>query len=186
VAGPDGPTLAVRRATAADALAIATVHVRSWQAAYPGLLPQRHLDGLDPRRAGDEWRPLLETTAWPTTGAFVLTDAGDGREEERIAGFAFVSPTRDEDDDPAAVGELQTLYLDPDYWHLGGGRTLLGVVQEQMKDAGWHTACAWVLESNIRARRFYERFGWRHDGAAKPHDWGTFVVTDVRYRTTLA
>jgi hypothetical protein len=30
-----------------DARAVAEVHVRSWQAAYRGLLPQDYLDGLD-------------------------------------------------------------------------------------------------------------------------------------------
>jgi hypothetical protein len=42
-----------------------------------------------------------------------------------------------------------------------------------------------VLETNARARRFYEGHGWRFDGTTKPHDWGTFVVTDVRYRVGL-
>ena len=98
----------IRRATGDDALAIATVHVRSWQSAYEELLPQSYLDRLDPRDGAEQWRAVLGTTAWPTTGILVLLD-----EPGTIIGFAHLGPTRDDDDDPTTVGELQTLYLDP-------------------------------------------------------------------------
>lgn len=38
----------IRRATPEDALAIAHVHVRSWQAAYRGLIDDEFLDALRP------------------------------------------------------------------------------------------------------------------------------------------
>ena len=34
------------KATPEDALEVAGVHVRAWQSAYRGLLPDEHLDGL--------------------------------------------------------------------------------------------------------------------------------------------
>lgn len=40
------PMLEVRGAVAADAMAIAGVHVRSWQEGYRGLLPDEYLNGL--------------------------------------------------------------------------------------------------------------------------------------------
>jgi hypothetical protein len=42
----------VRPARPDDALPVAGVHVRSWQAAYRGLLPDDYLDGL---RAEERW-----------------------------------------------------------------------------------------------------------------------------------
>jgi ribosomal protein S18 acetylase RimI-like enzyme len=176
----------VRRATQADALAIATVHVRSWQAAYRGLLPQDYLDSLEPHRRLGQWESVLAVTAWPSTGTLVLVDSGAPIEREAVAGFASISPTRDDDDDPTSVGELQMLYLDPGVWRRGGGSTLLQAAQGQLGRAGFHGASAWVLETNAGARTFYERHHWRFDGATKLHDWGTFVVTDVRYRVPLA
>ncbi|HEY7947934.1 MAG TPA: GNAT family N-acetyltransferase [Acidimicrobiales bacterium] len=170
----------IRRATGADALAIATVHVRSWQSAYEELLPQRYLDGLDPRDGAEQWQAVLDATAWPTNGILVLVD-----EPGAITGFAHLGPTRDHDDDPMTVGELQTLYLDPGVWRHGGGSLLLGAVQTQMGEAGFRTATAWTLENNAPARSFYERHGWRPDGATKFHDWGAFLATDVRYRVAL-
>jgi hypothetical protein len=40
--------LSVRAATPDDAAAVAGVHVRSWQAAYRGLIADAYLDGLNP------------------------------------------------------------------------------------------------------------------------------------------
>ncbi len=189
----DTRPLTVRPATPADALAIATVHVRSWQAAYRGLLPQDFLDALDPHRRLEQWETELRSTAWPSTGTLVLVDTGDPRptgpavagDSAPVAGFAGLGPTRDDDDDPTTVGELRTLYLDPDVWRRGGGSTLLAAALDQLSGAGFRSASAWVLGTNAGARTFYERHHWRFDGTTKLHDWGAFVVTDVRYRVPL-
>jgi RimJ/RimL family protein N-acetyltransferase len=43
-----------------------------------------------------------------------------------------------------------------------------------------------VLEANPRARRFYERAGWRPDGARKHYErWGV-TAPEIRYRKRLA
>ena len=53
----------IRAARVADAPQIALVHVRSWQCAYRGLLPQVYLDGLDPVQRVGRWeRSLAEAT----------------------------------------------------------------------------------------------------------------------------
>jgi hypothetical protein len=53
----------IRAARVTDAPQIALVHVRSWQFAYRGLLPQVYLDGLDPAQRVGRWeRSLAEAT----------------------------------------------------------------------------------------------------------------------------
>jgi RimJ/RimL family protein N-acetyltransferase len=42
-----------------------------------------------------------------------------------------------------------------------------------------------VLESNARARRFYDRAGWTADGSAKQEEIAGSPVTEVRYRRPL-
>jgi hypothetical protein len=43
----------------------------------------------------------------------------------------------------------------------------------------------WVMESNARTRRWYERQGWSFDGRRRDAEvWGV-TITEVRYRTTL-
>jgi len=43
----------------------------------------------------------------------------------------------------------------------------------------------WVVEANPRARRFYERSGWRPDGARKPFEHGGYAPAAIRYRKLL-
>jgi hypothetical protein len=46
------------------------------------------------------------------------------------------------------------------------------------------TATLWALEADARARAFYERVGWKPDGARKS-DPGTNLIADLRYRLAL-
>ena len=106
-------------------------------------------------------------------------------DEGRILGFCAFGPTIDADQDPATVGQVFTVYLDPDSWGRGGGSVLLAAALQELKAAGFVTASLWTLGTNARARRFYEHLGWSLDGASMEHDWGAFVATDVRYVTAL-
>lgn len=167
----------LRRATAQDAPAIADVHVRAWKAAYPGLLPQDYLDALRAEDRIGMWEETLAGAPWPAV--LVAGEAGS------LAGFCSFGPTRDDDADPAVTGELYTIYVDPTAWRTGTGRGLLEAATTGLAGAGFSEATLWTLGVNDGARAFYERFGWRPDGATKRHDWGAFVATDARYRRPL-
>lgn len=106
----------VRQARAGDAKAIAAVHVRSWQAAYRGMMRQDYLDGLDPAQREALWDSVLAENAWPRAGILVLEDRAT------VAGFASFCPTRDQDEDPARVAEITAIYLCPSL----GGSALAG------------------------------------------------------------
>lgn len=173
--------MAVRRATAADAQAIAAVHVRSWKAAFPGLIPQEYLDALAPEDRLPMWRDALAATSWPRVGTLAVVDDTDAT----ITGFAAIGPSRDDDADPAEVGEVYTIYLDPSVWSTGAGAALLDAAEAEMRLASYRRATLWTLGTNERAKRFYERRGWKPDGSTKLHDWGAFTATDVRYAVEL-
>jgi hypothetical protein len=49
----------VRPARAGDVPQIALIHVRSWQGAYRGLMPQEYLDGLQPDQRAGLWERAL-------------------------------------------------------------------------------------------------------------------------------
>ena len=61
----------VRPATPVDVHAIATVHVRTWQAAYDGLIPAEALAGLDVDARAAFWGRVLDSLtppgAWKTS-----------------------------------------------------------------------------------------------------------------------
>lgn len=168
----------VRAATVDDAVAVAAVHVLSWQSAYRGLLPDAYLDGLSVERRSEVWSRILSETDLPRTGAFVLQENLD------VIGFVHVAPTRD-DDLPASTGEVTGIYITPSAWGLGGGRQLIATAKASLKAAGFATAALWVLEANLAARGFYERQGWELDGARKVDDRGDFEFLEIRYSTTL-
>jgi hypothetical protein len=79
----------MRRADSSDALAIAVVHIGSWQAAYRGIVPKNFLDGLDAELRASRYTFHLSGPGDPVTWI-----ADDGAE---VVGFVTVSPSRDED-----------------------------------------------------------------------------------------
>lgn len=166
----------IREATVADAAHVAEVHVRSWQVAYRGLVPQDYLDGLDPAARRERWSALLADDRWPRAGTLVA------ELDDRIVGFASILPARDADLDPAAFGEIAAFYLDPGVWRRGIGRRLMAAALDRLAAAGYPRAALWVLDTNLRARRFYEATGWRCDGTVKVDDSRGFPLTETRYR----
>src|SRR5580692_4176721 len=99
----------VRLAAPKDALAVARVHVQSWQAAYRGLLPEEYLGQL---RAEDRAEKYDFATVDPAKPRTLVATEGN-----RILGFATTMPSRDTD--LASHGELCALHVHPDAW--GGG-----------------------------------------------------------------
>ena len=167
----------VRRAVDGDAEAIAALHIRSWQSAYRNQLPARFLDRLsgELEKRTEFWRTHIST-------------AGVGRHEiwaaeaeARLNAFAALGPARDVD--AGATGELYAIYVDPERWSQGVGRALLAHSSGRLAALGNSIAILWVLESNVRARRFYERAGWRADGGSKTENLPDGItLREVRYR----
>jgi GNAT superfamily N-acetyltransferase len=169
----------LREARRGDEAAVADVHVRAWQEAYRGLIPDEFLDALDPADRARTYTFEASDPAAPRT--VVAVEAGGGA--ETIVGFATVCPSRDED--ARGVGEVVALYVDPDRYQGGVGRLLMAEARRRLREAGFTDALLWVLDGNDRAADFYEREGWAPDGATRvEHPYG--VVSNVRrLRRTL-
>jgi ribosomal protein S18 acetylase RimI-like enzyme len=137
----------IRPARMQDAPEIAVVHVRSWQAAYRGLLPQAYLDGLDPGQRTGQWERVL--SAADSHGGTVVADAGGP-----LSGFISYGPARDDDADSRRDGEIYAIDLMPAAWDQGTGRQLMAAALGRLGKAGFDQVTLWVLDSNVRARRF--------------------------------
>jgi Acetyltransferase (GNAT) family len=97
----------VRRAVPEDAAPIADIHVRTWQVAYRGLMPDELLQGLSVTRREKVWRKAL--TGEQGTAVFVAVEDGV------VRGFCAVSaPSRDDEADD--VAEIGAIYVEPDAW----------------------------------------------------------------------
>lgn len=168
------PGVRVRVALPADADALARLHVRSWQAAYSGLVDDAHLAGLDVGDRARMWRDRL-AGGQPGAVTYAATSGAD------VVGFASIGPVRDEDLACQHEGwaEVYALYVDPDRWRAGVGTALWRAV-----DAGGGEEVAgvalWVLRDNLRAREFYAVLGLAPDGAQRPISIGERELTEVR------
>ncbi|MEV0199793.1 GNAT family N-acetyltransferase [Nonomuraea sp. NPDC050691] len=174
-------THSIRPATRQDAPALATVQMASWRAAFRGVMTDEYLDGLDHEALTKAWEGLLADAGGPRAGTLAVERA-DGR---GLVGYSRFHPTDDEDDDPTRVGMIGSLYTVPDVWSTGVGKALITAVLDAVASAGYAEASLWVLEGNTRARSFYERDGWRHDGAVVMDRTDRVPITKLRYRKAL-
>lgn len=175
----------VRPASPEDAARLAAIHVRSWQVAYRGLLPDEYLDRLEPADRVERWRRILLDTDWSRGGVLVLAADGELADDADLLGFAGFGPSRDADANPAQVGEIAAIYLLPEVWGSGLGRQLMAAALAGLAGAGYAQATLWVLDSNVRARRFYVSGGWGEDGASQRDETLGFPMTKVRFRRPL-
>ena len=95
-------------------------------------------------------------------------------------------PCRDLDSGEPPAGEIYGCYVDPLHWRRGVGSALMVGALASLADAGYSEAVLWVLKENPRARAFYERHGWRADGACKWFEVADEKYPEVRYRRVLA
>ena len=167
----------IRAATISDAHDIAEVHVTSWQSAYRGLMPDSVLDGLSVSKREEMWQRIIGEKKFQLLVA---------EHDDRIVAFVDFGSTRDPDAVPGLTGEILAIYVDPNHWHEGIGRGLLEAALSELKSAGRNEATLWVLDSNSRARVFYERAGFSVDGATKSGIVGNNgKIQEVRYRRPL-
>lgn len=169
----------IRAAAPADAVAIADLHVRSWQAAYRGIIDDAYLDAMEPA-------PLLPNLQWSLERSHEawrmwVADDGDGTE---LLGFASTGPSQDVDA-PRASAELFALYVDPARVRTGIGSALLRHALTEVRALGSRTITSWVFADDAIARRFLEKHRWREDQATNVEVLGEENVPTVRYRAGL-
>jgi GNAT superfamily N-acetyltransferase len=183
----------IRLATPDDAAGIAAVRRASWPAAYAGILPPEVIDRVVARatpareRAGfteQPWRRLLvaETAPAPEPAVAPVTV---------VTGYASYGMEKGANGLPRSplaggppggrllAAELYALYVAPDHWSTGAGRALMDRVLTEARAEGHRRIILWVLRDNRRARRFYERAGFRRQGAEHPSFFAG--VPEVRY-----
>ncbi|WP_418276437.1 GNAT family N-acetyltransferase [Isoptericola jiangsuensis] len=159
----------IRSATAADADAIAAVHLASWKSAHSHVLPADYLDSLSVEERAQSWRSILSGDSGTT-----LVAEADGR----TLGFASYGPSRDEDAEDGCL-ELYAIYLDPESWGRGVARDLIRTVLGDVSPGVRMTL--WVLSENPRAHHFYRRHGFQPDGVERIEETAQVPVTEIRF-----
>jgi len=162
----------VRPAVASDARGIATVHVQSWQSAYRGIVPAEVLDAMSIDTRENVWR---ESIAQDRCELWVAET------DSRIVGWTAFGPSRDPGAGPE-MGELEAIYVLPEFWATGTGRALWLVTRRRLIERGFSAATLWVLADNARAIRFYSAAGFTPNPTSeKRHNIGGASLREIRY-----
>ena len=165
--------LIVREAKQADADAIATIHVQTWQCAYRGQIPDEYLANLSIEKRKQFWS---EATSKPHDKSRILVAELDGE----VAGFCGGGPSRDEDADKT-IGEVYSIYIDQNKMGRGAGTALMKNILTFLKDQGFVKVTLWVLSTNQITKRFYKNHGWKPDGKTKSEINKGITFNEERY-----
>jgi GNAT superfamily N-acetyltransferase len=162
-------------ATERDAAGIAKVYVDAWRSAYAAILPHRGLLGMSYEHQTRQWSWTIRARA-EMHAVIVAAEADDG-----VVGFTSFGPARPGDRPlgfagarDAKLGEIYTLYVQPEFHERGIGRQLLAAAFAAMIDKGYGCAFLWVLRDNP-SRYFYERVGGKVVAERGERMWGRTV-----------
>ncbi len=153
--------VSIRHAKPDDAPALSRVFDAAWREAYLGIIPGVTLDRMFARR-GERWWRSTVTRGRP----LVVLDIGQG-----IAGYASYGRCRDRS--LPAEGEIDEIYLLPEYQGIGLGRRLFKAVLNDLRHSDMPRVAVWALEENERARAFYESLGGRRVAQVEERIGGT-------------
>ena len=170
----------IRQANMSDAPTLADLHIRAWQWAYQGLMPDKFLVDLSASlESRTEWWYGILSAAASEGRTWIVELNG------QVVGFASTGPSSETDTAPATA-QVYAIYLDQQMVGRGIGRVLLAHALSDLAERGFSTACLWVLGSNERARRFYEAAGWHSDGKNRIEEQPGFELVEVRYSIPLS
>ncbi|MGI6464581.1 MAG: GNAT family N-acetyltransferase [Methanobacterium sp.] len=166
----------IREVAPMDAYDVATVHVHSWQAAYRNIIPDEYLLRLNVEKSAERF--AKDFIIYKGKTYYYAAEL-----KGKIIGNLAVSKCRD--DDKPDAGEIIGIYLLPSYWGMGYGRKMMEFGINKLHELGYSYCCLWVLENNIRARKFYEKYGFIFDGTKKEINLGRPLV-EIRYMLSLS
>lgn len=149
-----------------DRAAISRVYEESWKFAYKGIIPQDYLDSIPE----GQWARSIDRPNWKT---LVCVD------HDKIVGTSSIGKSRFEQFQD--WGEVISIYLLPEYIGKAYGRLLMEFAVSELKKQGYDKIFLWVLEENIRARRFYEQFGFSLTDDFFDDKIGGKLLRQVRY-----
>ena len=168
--------IVVRRAELDDAKAIATVHVRAWQAAYQGIVPSAFLNSLSIEQREASWREILERR---TSRTWVAEGGGE------VVGWISAGPSRDTDA-RATTGEVWAVYVSPEHWRRGVGGRLWREAEADLTAARFTDVTLWVLKANASAIAFYLSLGFANEpGREQMTAPGGTELCEIRLRKVL-
>lgn len=167
----DQADYSIRRATLADAAALAHVHEITWRETYIGLMSEQMLDALTADARTEAWRRILSGETGYLSTTYVAERSG------KFVAFGSCGEQRDPDFAAAGyAGEFAAIYVLRSDQRRGVGKRLMSAMMRDLADRGLTSFTLWVPRENIPARSLYEQLGGKLLGERKdPREQGTLV-----------
>jgi len=102
-----------------------------------------------------------------------------------IVGFAVTGAPQDAGYSEDTV-EVHAIYQLREVAKTGVACRMMTRALDDVRAGGFRLAILWVLATNVRARRFYERGGWQSDGGSRTNILGRLGHRELRYHVDLA
>jgi RimJ/RimL family protein N-acetyltransferase len=161
--------ITIRKAMINETYEFASCKIEAWQSAYKGIIPDEYLNSMSVEQHAERYKEWMKDQN--TEYYFVICN-------NETAGILVLSKC-DNEDKPNA-GDIIAIYLLKPYWNKGHGRTMMNFAMDRLKQLGYDEVVIWSLEDNIRAKQFYEKFGFVFDGSKVEMNFGE-LLTAVRH-----
>ncbi|HEX6682676.1 MAG TPA: GNAT family N-acetyltransferase [Candidatus Limnocylindrales bacterium] len=163
--------LEIRREDSDVWASVGALHALSQQETYTALLPVCDRPRFRPADLAEKWR------------ARAVRESGlvlhGGWSDDQLIGFAVTTRLT------PAIFELNSLHVRPDWRGRGLADWLHRAAVAHVNGQGGLELRLWVLEQNLRARRFYDKHGWRRTEDSRIVTVGGTPLPAIAYAYSL-
>ncbi|GGX03955.1 GNAT family N-acetyltransferase [Undibacterium macrobrachii] len=164
----------LRRATVADAEAIAAIRIEGWRTTYRGMIPDSYLNEMDMNENVLHWRTILQALPVKEDSLCVYVAVSDNEIVGFVSAMKLPEPKLGKD------GEINAIYIRPQWQRCGIGKRMLHKAARSLQAMGCTSCVIWVIDGNAQARNFYEELGGEIL-IEQDFSWDGLDLTEVGY-----
>jgi len=139
-----------------DSIAASFIYAMGWKSGYKGIFTEKLLANI----LLDNWVNLFNANLITKRSEIAILNV-DG-EDVGAGGYGL---SRDYND--SEIGEITSIYFLEKAWGKGYAKNLMDFMTKQLRKKGYKRVNIWVLSENIRAQKFYEKYGFKRTGNEK-------------------
>lgn len=164
----------LRRASLADARAIASIRIECWHTSYRGKIPDEYLAQMSVEDSAAQWSTILAMLPEKEQKICVFVAEVDGQV------IGFVSATILEAPKKGFQAELSGIYILPAWQRCGIGKRMVQKVARNLQAMGVNNLLTWVLAENHAARHFLEELS-ALKYAQQTYNWDELELMEISY-----
>ena len=147
----------IRKVRNGDERSLAFIQTQSWKAAFKNILSQETLNKCtDYNTAITMYTKLLDKKSG---NGYIL------EVEHKPHCIAWWDKTREKN--MTGYAELICIHSLQDNWHRGYGSKMMDTILDDVTKAGYSRIMLWVFVDNVRAIKFYKKYGFIPSGQKK-------------------